>query len=96
MCNVNSYYQNIERLLAAGEKAMKQIIVAAAETQEIFEASGPKFEETHCQSIKEAKNRAKYLLTVEYQNVIEASQPLGYSQVLVNGECLYDFFGKGH
>jgi hypothetical protein len=75
-------------------KKQKQILVLAAETQETFEAQGARFEETHCETVAEAKKRAKYLLTVEYQNVIEASAPLGYSQVVVNGECLYDFFGK--
>ncbi len=71
----------------------KRITVLAAETQETFNAQGPMFEETHCDTIKEAKARARYLLTEEYQHVIESSTRLGYSQVCINGDCLHDFFG---
>lgn len=45
-------------------------------------------------TIAEAKKRAKYYLTDEYQRQIESSAPMGYAQVVVNGECLYDYFRK--
>lgn len=47
-------------------------------------------------TIGEAKRKAKHYLTDEYQNLIEASEPMQYSQVVVNGECLYDYFRKGY
>jgi hypothetical protein len=47
-------------------------------------------------TIKEAKAEAKYLLTEDYRLIGEMSEPFKYAQVLVNGECLYDFFAKGY
>jgi hypothetical protein len=43
-------------------------------------------------TVAEAKKRAKYYLTDEYQRVIESSEPMRYAQVVVNGECRYDYF----
>lgn len=43
-------------------------------------------------TIAEAKRKARYYLTDEYQQVIEASEPMRYAQVVVNDECLYDYF----
>lgn len=45
-------------------------------------------------TIAEAKRKAKYYLTDEYQRVIESSEPMRYSQVMVNGECVADYFRK--
>lgn len=72
----------------------KTIVVAVAESVEDLERYGPRFEEMHCETVAEAKKRAKYLLTEEYQNVIEASQRLGYARVVVDGVCVADYFGK--
>lgn len=72
----------------------KQIVVLAAVTQDQLENNGCDVE-CNCQTIAEAKKRAKYFLTEEYMHVAESSTMLGYAQVLVNGQCEYDFFGKG-
>lgn len=72
----------------------KSIVVAVAEDIDSFEKYGPRFEETHCETISEAKKRAKYLLTEDYRLVIEASSRLGYAQVVVDGECHSDYFGS--
>jgi hypothetical protein len=58
-------------------------------------------------TIKEAKarlrmvpngkgKRERYLFSKSYQDLIEASEPLGYAQIVVDGECLYDYFAKGY
>jgi hypothetical protein len=49
---------------------------------------------TKCDTIKDAKNKARYYLTDYFQQSAELSEPLGYSQVVVNGECRYDYFRK--
>lgn len=72
----------------------KQIIVLAARSQEELAGNGADVEETHFETVAEAKKRAKYLLTDEARIAAEASELLGYSKVLVNGECVADFFGK--
>lgn len=68
----------------------KRITALAATSQESLERDAF---EVECETIAQAKKRAKYYLTKEYMNDIESSTQLGYSQVLVNGECLYDYFG---
>ncbi len=45
-------------------------------------------------TIKEAKDFAKYALTDAYQQSGEMSQPMGYSAVMRGDECLYDYFRK--
>lgn len=47
-------------------------------------------------TIGEAKKRAKYYLTDDYQRIIESSEPMRYAQVVVNGECVADYFRKGY
>lgn len=72
----------------------KRIIVLAARTQDELDAKGADVEVRNgYDTIAEAKKRAKYFLTEEYRLVSEASERLGYSQVLVNGECVADYFG---
>ena len=50
-------------------------------------------EETHLETVRDAKARAKYFLTDEYRNASEASERLMYAQVVVNDEVLHDYFG---
>lgn len=47
-------------------------------------------------TIAEAKKRAKHYLTDDFMHLIEASEPMRYAQVRVNGECVYDYFRKGY
>ena len=70
----------------------KRITVLTATSQDTVDTDSFEIE---CQTIAEAKKRAKYHLTEDYMNMCEMSAPYGYSQVLVNGVCEYDFFGKG-
>jgi len=48
--------------------------------------------DTYCDTIKEAKARARHFLSDEYQRLAEMSYPLGYARVLRDGECVADFF----
>jgi hypothetical protein len=72
----------------------KEIVVLAARTQDALE-NGADVEDTHCQTVAEAKERAKYYLTKMYMRASESTVQLGYSQVLVNGKCEYDYFANG-
>ncbi len=72
----------------------KQITVVVAVSQEQLENDGCDVDQ-ECQTIAEAKKRAKYYLTAEYMNSCESTTMLGYAQVKVNGVVEYDFFGKG-
>lgn len=52
-----------------------------------------------CDTLKEAKARAKYLLSDEAQASFEMSEPLAYARILLNGElddgcCVADYFRK--
>ncbi len=71
----------------------KKIVVLAATSQYALEQKGADVDEI-CDTIAQAKKRAKYFLTEEFMNACETTTRLSYSQVLVNGECLYDFFGR--
>lgn len=72
----------------------KQIVVLAAESQEQMENLGCAVDQ-ECETIAQAKKRAKYYLTEEYMNSCESTTMLGYAQVKVNGVVEYDYFGKG-
>lgn len=48
--------------------------------------------ETEWETIKTAKAKAKYYLSEEYMRVCESATRLGYAQVLVNGDCIADYF----
>jgi hypothetical protein len=69
----------------------KQIIVLAAGSQERLDSNGADVEEKHCETLTEAKRRARYLLTEEYRIASECSERLGYARVLVNGKCIADY-----
>lgn len=47
-------------------------------------------------TIKEAKERAKYLMTPLFQAMGEMSEPIRYVQIWVDGECHSDFFASGY
>jgi hypothetical protein len=70
----------------------KEIVILAAKSQDELE-KGADVEERNCLTVAEAKRRAKYFLTEEYRVASESSERLGYSQVLVNNECVADYFG---
>jgi hypothetical protein len=70
------------------------ITVTAAKTQEALERDGAEFEHGPFETVKEAKQRAKYYLTEEYRIASESSERLGYAQVLFDGECQYNFFAR--
>lgn len=72
----------------------KRITILAAVNQEQLEHNGCDVEDTHCQTIAEAKKRAKYYLTEEYMHTSESTTMLGYAQVLVDGSCVADYFAK--
>ncbi len=72
----------------------KQITVLAAVSQEQLENDGCDVEQ-ECETIAQAKKRAKYYLTEEYMHSAESTTMLGYAVVKVDGVIEYDFFGKG-
>lgn len=71
----------------------KQITVEAARTQLQVEAGQCDVVQDF-DTVKEAKDRAKYYLTDEFRQASEASERLGYARVLVDGNCVADYFGK--
>ena len=72
---------------------MKQIEVRVARTQEAV-LNHQCDDVRECDTIAEAKKFAKYALSKECQASCEMSEPMGYAQVIVDGECLYDYFSK--
>lgn len=48
------------------------------------------------ETVAQAKQQARRYLTDDYQKLSEASEPLRYAQVVVNGECVADYFRKGY
>ena len=70
----------------------KRITVLAAISQEQLENCGCDVEH-ECETLTEAKKRAKYYLSGEYMRTTESSTQLGYAQVRVNDECVADYFG---
>jgi hypothetical protein len=74
----------------------KKIEVLASQTQTQVLEGQCAIAENHFDSIKEAKARVKYVMSKQYQNVAEMSEPIRYAQIVVNGECLYDYFAKGY
>lgn len=72
---------------------MKTIEVRAAKTQQaVLDSQCDVVLE--CDTIAEAKRKAKYLLSDEEMQLVEASEPNRYAQVVVDGKCLYDYFRK--
>lgn len=69
----------------------KSIEVRAARTQQLV-LDGQCDVIQSCETIKEAKERAKYYLTVKFADLCEVYQTLGYSQVIADGECIADYF----
>jgi hypothetical protein len=72
---------------------IKQITVRACRNVDSYER-GWDVEQEHMLTMAEAKQKAKYYLTDAFMNACEASERLGYSQVLVNGEVMYDYFSN--
>ncbi len=70
------------------------ITVRVYAKQEDVRAYGCELEYSHFDTLKEAKEKAKYYLTEDYRRSSEASDRLGYSQVLKDGKCIYDYFAK--
>jgi hypothetical protein len=68
-------------------------LVVAAYSQEDLRENGSNVE-FDFDTLAEAKRKAKYYLTDEYQHVSESSQPNGYSQVLKDGEVIADYYRK--
>ena len=70
----------------------KQITVRACRNANDYER-GWDVEDTNQETITVARQRAMYYLTDTYRKNSEASERLMYSQVLVNGEVIHDYFG---
>lgn len=71
----------------------KLITVEAARTQAQVE-NGQCDLVQEFDTIAEAKERAKYYLTEQFMRVSEANETLDYARVIVNGECVADYFSK--
>ena len=67
------------------------ITVRMAESQENAESNGWS-DTVERDTVKEAKELARRVLTAEYARQNEMSQPFGYSQVVCDGEVVYDYF----
>lgn len=44
-----------------------------------------------CDTVKEAKDHAKYCLTEAWQRNAETSEPLGYARVVADGEIVAEY-----
>jgi hypothetical protein len=73
----------------------KIIRVLAATSQSQFENDGADVVNDNCETIAEAKKRAKYYLTRQYMVASESTELLTYSRVEVDGELKYDYFSSG-
>ena len=73
----------------------KTIEVLAAVDIDTLESRGSDVWEPHCETVADAKRRARYLLTDEYRIASECSTRLGYARVVVDGVCVADYFGQG-
>jgi hypothetical protein len=72
---------------------MKTITILVARDQESFERDGAEFSDDHCETLKEAKIRARHLMSVEYVRMATEradAEPYRYVQICVNGECVWD------
>ena len=51
-----------------------------------------------CETIKEAKERAKYYVSGDYEKYLgaDAGEPMRYAQVVVDDEVHTDYFAKGY
>lgn len=71
----------------------KQITVLAAVSKQQLDSSGCDAE-CVCETIGEAKRRAKYYLSEEYMRACESTVMLNYAEIRVNGKVEYDFYGR--
>lgn len=76
----------------------KNIRVLVARSQEAVRNSCDDVRE--CDTIKEAKDFARYSLTSEYQASGEFSEPMNYAAVMADEDgrdvCVADYFRKGY
>ncbi len=70
-----------------------QAILEAATTQEKVE-SGQCDLIQEFDSIKEAKLRAKYVLTENFAQNNEMKEKFGYARIMVDGECRADYLNN--
>jgi hypothetical protein len=71
---------------------MKRITILAAVSLGDLCDNGAAVEDRDFDTLGDAKRRARYLLTEEYRRITESAECLGYAQVLVDGECVADYF----
>ena len=75
--------------------AKKKIEVRAGRgTPEELEANGYVYIDEMCQTLAEAKRRAKYCLTEDFRISGEMSEQFDYACVWADGEILWDFFNN--
>ena len=71
----------------------KTISVEAATSQQRVEDAQCDYSYKH-DTVAEAKRDARRVLTDDYQRSVEASEPLWYARVMVDGDCVADFFRR--
>ena len=73
----------------------KEITIEAAHTQtDVLNHQCDVVES--CDSIKDAKAIVERIMSKDWQAMAEMSEPIRYAQILVDGECVYDYFAKGY
>ncbi|MFZ1074776.1 MAG: hypothetical protein WAN50_00150 [Minisyncoccia bacterium] len=72
----------------------RRIQVLAYTSFDTYEAGNGCDVEMEFDTLKEARVNAMYYLSEAYRVVSEASERLGYSRVLLNGECVNDYFDQ--
>lgn len=75
---------------------MKTIEIRVASSQEAVLNHQCDIVENHFDTIKEAKEKAKYYVSGDYEKYLgdDASEPMRYAQVWVNDELVQDYFKK--
>jgi len=74
-------------------KKPKVITVQAAVNQYALESNGADVE-YDVDTTLEAKYRGRYYCTRDYMRDCESTVRLTYARVLVNGECVWDYFAR--
>lgn len=69
---------------------MKTITLLVALSREALDNDGATLSGT-CDTVKEAKIRARYYMSAKYAKRAELSEPLGFARVTIDGEVVFEW-----
>lgn len=76
-------------------KEQPYIRVLIARSQRAVE-SGQSDDVIQCDTLKEAREKAKHSLTTEYVRLTEVSEPMNYARVMKDDEIVAEYWRKGY